>query len=116
MKNKRDYRDSLTDIINAIRDINNFVKGMDFKSFANDKEKAYATIYCLQIIGEAVKNIPSEVKEKYRAVPWQKIAGMRDRLIHGYFVVDFEKVWTTIKRDLPPLKESVTKISKDYNI
>ena len=116
MKNKRDYRDSLIDIIKAIKDIDNFVKGLDFKSFNNDKEKIYATIYCLQIIGEAVKNIPSEVKEKYRAVPWQKIAGMRNRLIHGYFVVDFEKVWQTIKRDLPPLKEYVTKISEDFDI
>jgi uncharacterized protein with HEPN domain len=116
MKNKRDYRDYLTDIKNAIWDIDNFVKGKDFKSFANDKEKTYATIYCLQIIGEAVKNIPAEVKEKYRAVPWRKIAGMRDRLIHGYFVADLEKVWETIKRDLPPLKENLTKIFEDYNI
>ena len=110
MKDKRDYRDFLVDIINAIRDIDSFVKGMDFESFISDKEKIYAAVYCLQVIGEAVKNIPDEIKEKYQGIPWRKIAGMRNRLIHGYFAVDPERVWETIKRDLPPLKEAINKI------
>ena len=110
MKGKRDYRDFLIDIINAIRDIDNFVTGVNFQSFLGDKEKSYATVHCLEIIGEAVKNIPDEVKEKYQEIPWREIAGMRDRLIHGYFIVDFEKVWETIDRDLPPLKEVADKI------
>lgn len=113
MKRGRDYRDSLADILNAIKDINNFVEGMDFESFVNDMEKIYATVYCLQVIGEAVKNIPEEVKEKYHNIPWRKIAGMRDRLIHGYFTVDSERVWETVRRDLPPLKEAITKILEE---
>jgi len=113
MKDRRDYRDSLADIINAISDIDNFAKGMNFEAFVNDKEKIYATVYCLQVIGEAVKNIPSEIKEKYQEIPWRRIVGMRDRLIHGYFSVDFERVWETVKRDLPPLKEAINKILKD---
>jgi len=113
MKDRRDYRDSLADIINAIRDIDNFVRGMNFESFVNDKEKIYATIYCLQVIGEAVKNIPEEIKEKYQEIPWRNVVGMRDRLIHGYFTVDFERVWETVKRDLPPLKEAINKILKE---
>ena len=67
----------------------------------------------MQIIGEAVKNIPSEMKEKYHEIRWRQIAGMRDRLIHGFFSVDFERVWETIKRDLPPLKEGVNKILRE---
>ena len=110
MKGKRDYRDFLVAIINAIRDIDSFVKGMDFESFISDKEKIYAAVYCLQVIGEDVKNIPDEIEEKYQGIPWRKIAGMRDRLIHGYFAVDPERVWETIKRDLPPLKEAINKI------
>jgi len=112
MKGKRDYRDSLLDIFNAIRDIDDFVKDMDLESFVKNKEKLYATIYCLHVIGEAVKSIPAEIREKYQEIPWRRIAGMRDRLIHGYFAVDFERVWQTVKRDLPPLKEAITKISE----
>ena len=112
MKNRRDYRDSLADIVNAIKDIDGFVEGIDFESFIKDREKLYATVYCLQVIGEAVKNIPEEIRGKYQEIPWRRIAGMRDRLIHGYFTVDFERVWETIKRDLPLLNETITKISK----
>lgn len=113
MKNRRDYRDSLVDILNAIRDIDDFVEGMDFESFVKDREKLYATVYCLQVIGEAVKNIPEEIREKYQEIPWRRIAGMRDRLIHGYFTVNFERVWETIRRDLPPLREAIAKILKE---
>lgn len=66
---------------------------MDFESFVKDREKLYATVCCLQVIGEAVKNIPEEIREKYQEIPWRRIAGMRDRLIHGYFTVNFERVW-----------------------
>jgi len=108
-----DCRDSLSDIVDAVKDIENSVKGLDFESFVDNKEKVYAALYCLQIIGEAVKNIPDEIKEKCSEIPWRQIAGMRDRLIHGYFTVDLERVWQTIEYDLPPLKETVKKILRD---
>jgi len=69
----------------------------------------------LQVIGEAVKNLPEEIREDYPDIPWRKVAGMRDRLIHGYFTVDFYKVWETIKRDLPPLKKIISEILKYEN-
>ena len=111
----REYRDYLDDILNAIKDIDGFVEGMNFSAFLHNhnQEKAFATVYCLQVIGEAVKNLPDEIREKYLEIPWRKIAGMRDRLMHGYFAVGFERVWETIKRDLPYLKNAVEGIIKE---
>lgn len=110
MKDKREYKDFINDIYKAILDIEIFIQGVSYNSFINDKEKVYAVVYSLLIIGEAVKNIPEQIKQQYSEIPWQKIAGMRNRLIHGYFTVDFDKVWETIVRDLPPLKQAINKI------
>jgi len=57
----------------------------------------------LEIIGEAAKAIGPEVREAYPQIPWRQIAGVRDRLIHGYFNVDLDVVWSILKQDLPPL-------------
>ncbi|MHA1916975.1 MAG: HepT-like ribonuclease domain-containing protein [Candidatus Ranarchaeia archaeon] len=110
MKKERDYRDSLVDILNAIQEIKVFINDRDILAFINNKETLYATVYCLQIIGEAVKNVPEKIRAKYEKVPWREIAGMRDRLIHGYFTVDVERVWQTIKSDLPSLKKAISRI------
>ncbi len=115
MNERREYRDFLVDILNAVNDIETFIKELTFETFINNREKIYATIYCLQVIGEAVKNLPEEIREDYPDIPWRKVAGMRDRLIHGYFTVDFYKVWETIKRDLPPLKKIISEILKYEN-
>ena len=113
MKNERNYKDFLNDIIVAIENIENFIKDTDYASFEKNLQKVYATTHCLEIIGEAVKKIPENVKGKYDDIPWRKIAGMRDILIHGYFVVDSKKIWETVNRDLSPLKRTVDKMLND---
>jgi len=72
------------------------------------------TIRQIEIIGEAVRHISKDIRKTYLEIPWQDVAGMRDKLIHDYFGVDIEKVWLTAREDLPVLKEQVLGILKDY--
>ena len=73
----------------------------------------YACIRALEIIGEAVKHIPEEVRQKYPQIPWKKISGMRDMLIHDYFGIDTVVVWKTIKERIPEIKTLFKEIPKD---
>ena len=100
----REYRDYLVDIIDSIDKIESFVKGMKFETFEKDAKTAYAVIRAFEIMGEAVKKIPSSVRNKHKNIPWKEIAGMRDKLIHEYFGIKPRVVWKTIKQDLPKIK------------
>lgn len=107
---KRDYRLFIKDILDSIEKIEEFVAGMNFEEFKSDDKTVSAVVRKLEIIGEATKNIPDEVKEKYPQLPWKEMAKIRDKLIHAYFVVDFEIVWNVIKKELPFLKPKIEKI------
>ncbi len=73
-----------------------FTEDMDFDEFANDPKTVIAVTKCIEVVGEATKhNIPDSFKTKYQEIPWRDMAGMRDRLVHGYFTVDLEIVWHT---------------------
>ncbi len=98
------------DMLEAIDDIFEFSWELAYEEFASDRKTIYAVIRCLEIIGEAAKNVPVYIKEKYSSIPWKEIAGMRDKLIHGYFGVDIKLVWDTINEDLPQLKDELLKI------
>jgi len=107
---KRDYQDYLIDILDSINDIENFIRGMNFEEFKRDKKTIYAVVRSIEVIGEATKKIPRALKDKHRVVPWKKMAGMRDRLIHEYFGIDVEILWKTVREDIPPLKQSIQNI------
>ena len=110
---KRDFRDYLQDILDAVNDIEVFVDGMSFEQFTKDKKTLNAVVRSIEIIGEASKNIPDSLKAKYRELPWKKMTGMRDKLIHGYFGVDVETLWKAVNENIPPLKKSILKMLKD---
>ena len=110
---KREYKDYLHDILDAVNDAESFLEGMDFEQFAKDRKTLNAVVRSLEIIGEASKNLPTSMREKYGMVPWKKMIGMRDKVIHGYFGVDTKTLWSTVKDDLPPLRQLVQKILID---
>ncbi len=110
---KRDYGDFIQDIIDSVNDIGNFIEGMDFEEFIKDKKTIYSVIRAIEIIGEATKNVPEQIKKRYPEVPWKKMAGMRDRLVHEYFGVDMEILWETAKEDVPQLEVPVSKVLED---
>jgi len=95
---KRDYRDYIKDIIDSINDIESFTENMTFEDFAKDKKTINAVIRSIEVIGEAAKNIPKKLRDKYPYIPWKKMAGMRDKMIHEYFGVDIKILWKTIKK------------------
>jgi uncharacterized protein with HEPN domain len=100
----RQWGDYLEDILEAVESIEEFIQGMTADEFISDKKTKYAVVRSLEVIGEASKNIPESVKVKFPDVPWKDMAGMRDKVIHYYFGIDYNVVWKTIKEDVPFIK------------
>jgi uncharacterized protein with HEPN domain len=100
---KREYSDSLRDMLENAQRAIQFTKGMSYEVFAKDDKTVYAVIRAVEIIGEAAANIPEEVRSKYPNVPWREVKGMRNKLVHQYFGINMEVVWQTIHEDLPML-------------
>ncbi len=108
---KRLERDFLEDISRETDNIGQFTRGMsDAEDLIDNKMAGYACVRSLEVIGEAAKNVSAETKRKNHGIAWQKIAGMRDVLSHGYFGVDWEVIWKTVSEDVPVLREKIRKI------
>jgi len=113
---KRDFMLYVDDIIESIQRIDDYLFGLDYEQFAEDLKLVDAVSRRLEIIGEAVKNIPAETKEKRSDLPWKGIVGMRDVLAHGYFGIDPKRVWNIVKNDLPPLRQGITALKADIEL
>jgi uncharacterized protein with HEPN domain len=85
-------------------------QGLEKATFLHDETLKRAFVRSLEIIGEAVKQLPDEVKQRYSHLEWRAMAGMRDRLIHGYFGVDYDIVWDVVTNKIPELQQAVEHI------
>ena len=109
----RDHRLYLEDILEAVDRIGRYSKGMTFQRLKKDTLVLDGIVRNLEIVGEAAKNIPKQIKEKYPEIEWKKMAGLRDVLAHEYFGIDSEVVWDIVKNKLPILKNQMKRISKN---
>lgn len=109
----RDVTLYLSDILVNIREARRFVGTMSYEQFCEDKKTSYAVVRCLEIIGEATKNVPPEIRSSRPQVPWRLMAGMRDKCIHAYFGVSHRTVWEAIQKELPPLEPHIESLLDD---
>jgi len=114
-KEKRNPKMYLDDILTAIERILEYTQGCDFIGFKRDYKTVDAVIRNFEIIGEAAKNIPDEIKEKYQDVPWDEMYSLRNRISHAYFGIDYEIIWEIISSYLPENKAQIETIRKEVN-
>ena len=107
---KRFWKLFVEDILESITWIENYTGNMDFEDFRADRKTIDAVVRNFEIIGEASKSIPDDIKKKYQNVDWQGIIGLRNRIAHEYFGISTEIIWHIIKEELPPLKPIMQQI------
>jgi len=112
---KREWRQYIDDIKECIHCIEIYSKNLTEGKFAKDQKTQDAIVRRLEIIGEAVKRVPSSIKNKYDEVDWKKAAGMRNVLIHEYYGVDIRRVWKTVKQSIPRFKKELERILSEMD-
>lgn len=103
----------IQDIIGSIEKIEKYTKGINKEKFFKEDKIQDAVMKRLEVIGEAVRNLPDDFRDEHPNIPWKQITGMRDVLIHDYFGINLERVWGTVKKDLPELKDKISKILEE---
>ena len=106
----RDFKVLLDDILEASQRIRSYTDGLSLPELRADQKTIDAVVRNLEVMGEAIKKLPAEVRDRHPDVPWKKIAGLRDILIHQYFGIDLDIVWDVVETKLPALAERVAEI------
>ena len=109
-----EFLDYVEDIADAMEKAEILLQDVTYDLFEADFRINFAVVRALEIVGEATKRLPMTLRAQYPNIPWKQMAGMRDRIIHGYDTVDLEIVWDVIKRDIPKIKPQIQQILKDY--
>lgn len=110
---KRDYKVYLDDILDSIEKIIDYTEGRTKSDFTKDNQLQDAVLRRFEIIGEAVKHIPDDIKEKHPEIEWEKAAGARNIFVHEYFGVRLERVWKTIINDLPLFEKQIKSLVEE---
>ncbi len=110
----RDYKVFLQDVLEAIDNVAEFVGPLTRDQFQADKKTLHAVVRNLEVIGEAIKQVPPEIRDRHPQVPWQRIAGLRDILIHHYFGIDIDIVWDIVENKLPELKSQIQAVLAEF--
>jgi len=110
---KRNVTLYIRDILQNMQDTEEFLEGFSYDQFVSDKRTFNAVVRSIEVIGEAAKHVPTDVRGKYPGVPWKEMAGMRDKVSHFYFGVDREAVWYAVKERIPALRPMIEQILRD---
>jgi len=110
MRGSRNYKLYLSDIKESINKIQEYTKDFSEEEFKENPQVQDAVIRRMEIIGEAIKNVPMSVRNVNPLIPWKEMADFKNLLIHSYFEVSTNRIWRVIKNDLPKIKESLSKI------
>jgi uncharacterized protein with HEPN domain len=112
---KGEWRDYLIDILESASEVEVFIAGMSFDDFFRDKKTINAVIRSLEVMGEAAKRVPEGIRANYPEIPWKRMAGMRDKLIHEYAGVDLETVWDVATEELPAIKPMLERLKENLD-
>ena len=110
----KEFLDYIEDILDAMGKAEILLEGVTYDQFESDFRINFALVRALEIVGEATKRLPMSLRDQYPSIPWKGMAGMRDRIIHGYDNVDFEIVWDVVKRDIPEIKPQIRQILANF--
>lgn len=109
-----EFLDYVEDIVDAMEKAEILLKGVTYDQFESDFRINFAVVRALEIVGEATKRLPMTLRDQYPNIPWKQMAGMRDRIIHGYDTVDLEIVWDVVKQDIPKIMPQIQQVLRDY--
>lgn len=111
--NKRSYQIFIEDALVAVDKIARYTENVNYDDFCQNEMMVDAVLRNLEVLGEAARNVPDEIKVKYPHVPWKRMVGLRNIVIHEYFGIDLENIWKIIDENVPETRSELVKILKD---